>query len=95
VRAAGREFVIAYDISDDRERARVDKVLKGYGFRAQKSVYECRLTVADEAALRRELERLALKSGSARIYRRLAQSEVAVIGVATDASPDDGFAFIV
>ncbi|BCB96579.1 hypothetical protein JZK55_15010 [Dissulfurispira thermophila] len=32
-----------YDITDDLERARVDKVLKGFGFRIQKSVFECRL----------------------------------------------------
>ena len=32
-------YAIAYDISDDRERGKVDKLLKGWGHRAQKSVF--------------------------------------------------------
>ncbi|MBU0567270.1 CRISPR-associated endonuclease Cas2 [bacterium] len=37
------DYAIVYDISSDSERARVDKTLKGFGFRVQKSVFECRL----------------------------------------------------
>jgi CRISPR-associated protein Cas2 len=38
-------YVVCFDISDDRTRYRVVKVLKGYGYRVQKSVFECpRLT---------------------------------------------------
>jgi len=37
-------FAVCYDLSDDRERRRVDKLLTGFGFRVQKSVFECRLT---------------------------------------------------
>jgi len=47
--------VIAYDIVDDRRRLRVMKLLKGYGFHAQKSVFECYL---DEQQLNRLLKRL-------------------------------------
>jgi CRISPR-associated protein Cas2 len=35
--------IIAYDIVDNRRRARVHKFLKGMGFPVQKSVFECRL----------------------------------------------------
>lgn len=34
-------YVVSFDISDDRTRYRVVKVLKGYGYRVQKSVFEC------------------------------------------------------
>ncbi len=37
------DYAIVYDISDDKERGKVDKILKGFGFRVQKSVYECML----------------------------------------------------
>lgn len=34
-------FLVCFDISDDRIRYRVVKVLKGFGKRVQKSVFEC------------------------------------------------------
>lgn len=34
-------FLVCFDIADDRIRYRVVKVLKGYGQRVQKSVFEC------------------------------------------------------
>lgn len=34
-------YVITFDISDDRDRYRAVKVLKGAGVRVQKSVFEC------------------------------------------------------
>lgn len=34
-------ILVSFDISDDKTRYRVVKVLKGYGHRVQKSVFEC------------------------------------------------------
>ncbi len=34
-------YIVCYDISDDRARYRVVKVLKGCGTRVQKSVFQC------------------------------------------------------
>lgn len=34
-------FLVCFDISDDRIRYRAVKVLKGFGKRVQKSVFEC------------------------------------------------------
>jgi CRISPR-associated protein Cas2 len=34
-------FLVCFDIADDRVRYRVVKVLKGFGKRVQKSVFEC------------------------------------------------------
>lgn len=36
-------YVICFDIVDDRTRARAAKILKEYGQRVQKSVFECGL----------------------------------------------------
>lgn len=42
--AFSRPIVIAYDISKDKSRARVRKILREWNLDNQKSVYECRLT---------------------------------------------------
>ena len=34
-------FLVCFDIVDNKTRYRVVKILKGYGIRAQKSVFEC------------------------------------------------------
>lgn len=62
-------YTIAYDLSDDRERRRIDKLLKGWGFRVQKSVFECRLTRNEKRRLTAALQALKLETGSARLYR--------------------------
>jgi CRISPR-associated protein Cas2 len=64
-------YVISYDISVDRRRARVAKLLEGFGQRVQYSVFECDLTESQYAALKRKLQRV-LKSDegdSLRTYR--------------------------
>lgn len=83
------EFLVVYDLTDDRERRHVDAVLKGYGFRVQKSVYECRLSRADRSAVQRALERLTLRTGHVRIYRVYGGTECCVIGNAPPAVDDD------
>jgi CRISPR-associated protein Cas2 len=50
------DYVVVYDISGDKERRRIDKVLKGFGTRAQKSVFECRLNKSGKKDLIRKLE---------------------------------------
>jgi len=49
------QFVVAYDISDDRRRERVARVLNKYGQRIQKSVFVAQLERSDHQALRREM----------------------------------------
>ena len=36
-----KNYIIVHDIVDDRKRARVASVLKDYGLRVQKSVFQC------------------------------------------------------
>jgi len=51
-------YVVAYDIPDDRRRARVYKTLCGFGQWTQYSLFECHLTDVERVALRRKLEPL-------------------------------------
>ena len=59
-----RQYWIAYDISDDRERTRVERCLSRYGQRLQKSVFHCVLDDRRRSLLQGELEALACQSGT-------------------------------
>jgi CRISPR-associated protein Cas2 len=50
--------VIAYDIPDNKRRARVAKILEGYGQRMQYSLFECRITKVQYLPLRARLEEI-------------------------------------
>lgn len=54
-------LIIAYDTPDDRRRARLAKLLKGFGERRQYSLFEARLTREQWARLKGELELLVDK----------------------------------
>jgi len=49
--AVSRPIVVAYDISKNKVRARVRKILREWNLGNQKSVYECRLTQAQAEEL--------------------------------------------
>ena len=63
------DFAVVYDITNDRERGRVDKILLGYGFRVQKSVFECKLGKGACQRLLNELNALNLQTGYVYLYR--------------------------
>jgi len=88
------DYLVVYDISSDDERNRVDSLLKGYGFRIQKSVFECRLTRAMRSELTQRLETMSVQTGFIRIYR--VDHSARIINIGTDVpGKDDGYAFIV
>ena len=64
-------YIISYDISIDKRRAKIAKLLEGFGQRVQYSVFECNLDDRECAVLMRKLQRLAkpAESDSIRIYR--------------------------
>ncbi|HIK56243.1 MAG TPA: CRISPR-associated endonuclease Cas2 [Synechococcales cyanobacterium M55_K2018_004] len=51
-------FVISYDVTDDKRRTKIHKVLKSYGQWMQYSVFECELTETQYAKLRSRLSTL-------------------------------------
>ena len=50
--------VVSYDISDDKRRRLVAKVMEGYGYRVQYSVFECDMTVKQLRRMQKELRPL-------------------------------------
>ncbi len=89
------EYAVVYDISSDKERSRVDKVLRGFGFRIQKSVFECRLDKKGKRELIARLEALNIRTGFIKIYRLEYQTRTTVIGTPPREDPDAESAFIV
>ena len=62
-------YVISYDISDDRKRYKVEKLLKDYGKRVQKSVFECIITEAELLKIKRKVEKIIdFNTDSVRFY---------------------------
>lgn len=78
--------VISYDISDDRRRNKIARLLEGYGYRVQYSVFECELDGRQLLKLQREL-RLLVRGAlgeSARFYPLPADAAGRVIVVGKD-----------
>lgn len=89
------DYAVAYDISSDKERTRVHKVLKGFGLSVQKSVFECRLSRGMRDELLKKLKKLEIKTGFIKVYRLEYSSKKNVIGAHDGNEIDDGNAFIV
>jgi CRISPR-associated protein Cas2 len=70
-------------------------VLKGFGFRVQKSVFECRLNKKGREQLREKLQRLNIKTGFIKVYRLEYSLKNEVIGEQKEKTIDDGPAFII
>jgi len=61
--------VVSYDITDDRRRRRIFKLMEGYGSRVQYSVFECELNPVQVKELRGKLKKLmAPRQDSVRFY---------------------------
>lgn len=59
VTSLGLMFItISYDITDNRRRQRLAKMLSNYGHRVQKSVFECRLDDRQYLKLKKGIEEI-------------------------------------
>ena len=69
-------IVVSYDISDDKRRRKVAKIMEGYGYRVQYSVFECDLEPKKLVELMRRLSPLVKEKEweSIRFYPLLADS---------------------
>jgi CRISPR-associated protein Cas2 len=50
--------VVSYDIVEDKRRNRLAKALKGFGYRVQKSVFECQLDDGQFLKMKKVVEKL-------------------------------------
>jgi CRISPR-associated protein Cas2 len=68
-RSLGKRFlVVSYDISQDRRRRKVMKLMKNYGRHVQYSVFECELRPREIAALKRRITPLLEEKDNVRFY---------------------------
>ena len=63
--------VIAYDVSDDKRRYRVVKVLEKYGVRVNYSVFECMLTESQDNKIQVDLKKKINEKEDTIIYYRI------------------------
>lgn len=61
-------LVVSYDISNDRKRTKVMKILRDFGNHVQYSVFECRLNKRQIVHMKRLLKTNIDSSDSIRIY---------------------------
>lgn len=72
-----RVFVlIAYDITDDRRRARLARLLEGWGERKQDSLFECCLGLPDLRDLQECVRRIIHNQEDTVRYYRLCKRDV-------------------
>jgi CRISPR-associated protein Cas2 len=89
------DYAVVYDITADRERRKVEKTLKDYGFRIQKSVFECRMNKRSLKELIDRLEKLDLSTGFVKIYKLEYSWKNCVIGEPKKKNIDEDHAFII
>ena len=88
-------YVIAYDISSDRRRTKVHKVLCGFGQWTQYSLFECHLTEKERLTLRGKLDKiLEPEDDSVRFYPLCAACVEKVETVGSEA-PEEKQIFII
>ena len=56
-------MAVCYDVSDNRKRRQVVKVLEGFGQRVQKSVFECHIGDKQFVELKQRLSKIQLPEG--------------------------------
>src|SRR6266566_195385 len=62
-------YVVAYDISDDKRRTKIHKILKGFGQWTEFSLFECFLTKKELLQMRAKLDKyLDSRTDKVRIY---------------------------
>ena len=89
------KFIVVYDLSDDKERRHIDNILKNYGFRIQKSVFECTLSHSEQKRMLADIKVIAVKTGFVRVYKVDYSSKIHTIGAIGNSDPDADNAFFV
>jgi CRISPR-associated protein Cas2 len=84
-------YLVAYDISSDRRRGKVHKVLSGFGHWTQYSLFECYLSEKEYLQLRLRLDKILEEShDSVRFYPLCAtcEAKVETVGSPLPSQPD-------
>ena len=77
--------LIIYDITEDKPRIKLSKLLSSYGVRVQKSAFEASLNKKQYEKPIFELDRYVGREDSIRVYKLYEDSEVITYGKADEA----------
>lgn len=81
-------YIISYDITDDKRRNKIHKVLCDYAVPVQYSVFEARLSEEDYVMLRHKLSRLLQKDEDSVIfYKQCARCRDDIIRIGKCSDP--------
>ncbi len=71
------ELLAMYDICDKKRLRRIEKAMKGYGVRVQKSIFECSIKESVISKMKKEITKLMnLDEDAFRIYPLLNNSRI-------------------
>lgn len=81
--------LVIYDISDNRHRAQMVKLLEGFGRRVQKSAFEAWLDYKTYSRLCDRIERFVRPGDHVKVYRLAGSGETKCWGHTPDFEPED------
>lgn len=81
--------LVIYDISNNRDRLKMVKLLQSYGFRVQKSAFEALLNTRKFEKLKNEIQKIINENDNIKIYRLKGVSETFSFGTAKDIQDED------
>lgn len=64
-----RNYLVIYDICNDKIRRKIVKLLEAYGYRVQYSAFECSLNLKTKKLLITEIEKIMSGGDSVRLYK--------------------------
>ena len=81
--------LIIYDITDNKKRLKLSKLLPGYGFRIQKSAFEAMITKRKYKELLERLPAYTSSEDSIRVYKIIGKGQVMSFGKRTEEENED------
>jgi CRISPR-associated protein Cas2 len=72
--------LVIYDITDNKHRLKISKLLDSYGTRVQKSCYEAKLTSVQYQKLLRDIKKNLMEEDNIRIYKINGYDEIVSFG---------------
>lgn len=72
--------LVIYDITDNKHRLKISKLLDAYGTRVQKSCYEAKLTSVQYQKLLRDIKKNLMEEDNIRIYKINGCDEIVSFG---------------
>ncbi|MCL2045536.1 MAG: CRISPR-associated endonuclease Cas2 [Oscillospiraceae bacterium] len=86
--------LVIYDISNNKRRNNLSKIMKSFGFRVQKSAFEARLSESKYNKMLKKIESIVAENDNIRIYKLRGNGAVTVLGKDDDEIDDEGVIII-